>query len=291
MINGFDAKATCGGSAVKVDNSNIKLVKGDKGDRGEAGYTPYIGSNGNWWINGEDTGYKAKGDKGDTYSITESDYQAIADRVPQPDLSDYVKNTDYATTTKGGIVMGGGGYGANTDRSNGRLFADEYTAEQYATRPKGTFIGKGTLENVLNERMKEPQFELIEDITLTEDTHNVIVEFEHNYNRIYFEIIGERNVSSITDGTNLLASCGDELVVQFNNVIRANTPFYASGHIENCGIYRCYGFSSNSKWTLAGATSFISNNLTELPSLSFKPEKHTVNMPIGTTIKVYGIRG
>lgn len=35
-----------------------------QGSDGENGYTPYIGSNGNWWINGVDTGYSAEGDDG-----------------------------------------------------------------------------------------------------------------------------------------------------------------------------------------------------------------------------------
>ena len=41
---------------------SIKGEKGDQGDtgpqgpKGDDGYTPYIGDNGNWWINNEDTG-------------------------------------------------------------------------------------------------------------------------------------------------------------------------------------------------------------------------------------------
>ena len=42
----------------------IKGDKGDKGDPGEDGDTPYIGSNGNWWIDGVDTGIPATGSSG-----------------------------------------------------------------------------------------------------------------------------------------------------------------------------------------------------------------------------------
>ncbi|MBM6925035.1 immunoglobulin domain-containing protein [Pseudoflavonifractor phocaeensis] len=38
--------------------------KGDKGDPGEDGKTPYIGDNGNWWIDGVDTGIPATGSSG-----------------------------------------------------------------------------------------------------------------------------------------------------------------------------------------------------------------------------------
>lgn len=41
---------------------NFGIPKGDKGDKGDAGDTPYIGVNGNWFINGVDTGVQAEGD-------------------------------------------------------------------------------------------------------------------------------------------------------------------------------------------------------------------------------------
>ena len=37
---------------------------GNRGPKGENGYTPYIGDNGNWWINGEDTGKPSRGMQG-----------------------------------------------------------------------------------------------------------------------------------------------------------------------------------------------------------------------------------
>lgn len=39
---------------------------GKDGADGQDGSTPYVGDNGNWWINGEDTGVNAQGPKGDT---------------------------------------------------------------------------------------------------------------------------------------------------------------------------------------------------------------------------------
>ena len=65
-----------------------------------------------------------------------------------PDLTDYVKNTDYATVTKGGVIkVLGSSY--NIAVSNGALYAlaNDYTT--YQTRGNGAFIGKGTLENVI----------------------------------------------------------------------------------------------------------------------------------------------
>ena len=52
---------------------------GESGLPGDDGETPYIGSNGNWWINGEDTGYKAVGEDGksSTIAIDEDGYIII----------------------------------------------------------------------------------------------------------------------------------------------------------------------------------------------------------------------
>lgn len=92
---------------------------------------------------------KVKGDKGDPgedYVITESDYQAIADRVPQPDLTDYVKNTDYASDTKAGIVKSGVGITVGVDGAmcpiqasnttiNNRVALDDYSTTDNNRRP------------------------------------------------------------------------------------------------------------------------------------------------------------
>lgn len=41
--------------------ASLKGEQGDKGDQGDAGFTPYIGGNGNWWIDDTDTGYYGSG--------------------------------------------------------------------------------------------------------------------------------------------------------------------------------------------------------------------------------------
>ena len=44
--------------------SVLQGAKGDKGDKGDAGDSPYIGSNGNWWIGEKDTNIPARGTNG-----------------------------------------------------------------------------------------------------------------------------------------------------------------------------------------------------------------------------------
>lgn len=65
------------------------------------------------------------------------------------DLTNYVKNTDFATNLNAGVVKTG--YSSSVD-NNGVLRADSKTLAQYDGMGNNNFVGKGTLENVLNGR-------------------------------------------------------------------------------------------------------------------------------------------
>lgn len=67
-----------------------------------------------------------------------------------PDLSDYVKNTDYATSSVAGVVKPGW-YNFEVS-SGGRPYLNSRTYAQYQTDENGCFISKGTLENVITEK-------------------------------------------------------------------------------------------------------------------------------------------
>lgn len=66
--------------------------------KGENGITPIIGSNGNWWINGVDTGLSSKGDEGHSPYIGNDGYWYEWDA----ELGKYVKTETYA---KGNSVI------------------------------------------------------------------------------------------------------------------------------------------------------------------------------------------
>lgn len=67
-------------------------------------------------------------------------------------LEDYVKNTDYATSSKGGVVKVNSQYGvAMLDNETLRGVTADYTT--YQARSSNFIISKGTLENVLNARI------------------------------------------------------------------------------------------------------------------------------------------
>ena len=63
------------------------------------------------------------------------------------ELTDYVKFTDYATNSKGGVFRTGG-YGTAIN-SSGQLYVYTQPYTTYQSQSDGYFIGKGTLENVI----------------------------------------------------------------------------------------------------------------------------------------------
>lgn len=66
------------------------------------------------------------------------------------DLTGYVKNTNYASNSTGGVIK----TGSNAISINGGfLVADTRTYSNYTSAGNGIFISKGTLENVLNARI------------------------------------------------------------------------------------------------------------------------------------------
>lgn len=69
-----------------------------------------------------------------------------AETYKEINLTNYVKNTDYATSNKGGVIKTG--YGSNVD-SNGNLYASNFSYANYQTAGNNNFISKGTLENVV----------------------------------------------------------------------------------------------------------------------------------------------
>ena len=73
----------------------------------------------------------------------------LADSV----LADYVKNTDYATSNKGGVFKFGSGLEVNPN--NGYVFATNYNYSTYGSASNNNFISKGTLENVITGKNLE----------------------------------------------------------------------------------------------------------------------------------------
>lgn len=104
---------------------------GKDGVNGQDGLTPTIGDNGNWYLGDTDTGKPSRGEVG-----------------PTPDLTDYVKNTDYAKDGKAGVVTPGNNLLVN--QQTGMTYCRELSVEQYKDEnvSGAAFVAKKTLQNI-----------------------------------------------------------------------------------------------------------------------------------------------
>ena len=76
-------------------------------------------------------------------------YDKPSGGIPSTDLAEtYVKPTDYATTTTGGVIIVDGYYGTGID-ANGKLKGATKTYAQYQSGDNHALIEKATLENVI----------------------------------------------------------------------------------------------------------------------------------------------
>lgn len=69
------------------------------------------------------------------------------------ELTDYVKNTDYATSSVAGVIIANSNYGVKVNINNGLMSCPAVSYANYSNANVEMFIGKGTLENVLTEKI------------------------------------------------------------------------------------------------------------------------------------------
>lgn len=81
-------------------------------------------------------------------SQTNTDLPFTINAETYVDLTDYVKNTDYASSSTGGVIKTANDF-ATAVNQDGKLYARVDTYSDYNSRPNTSFISKGTLENVL----------------------------------------------------------------------------------------------------------------------------------------------
>ena len=109
-------------------------------------------------------------------------YKLSALETQKVDLTNYVTNTDYATSSKGGVVKANNYYNANISSNSGTLFCDTNTYVQYERKEDNSFISKGTLENVLIGKG------LNQIVTLTQQEYDALVTKDSN---TYYYIVEE----------------------------------------------------------------------------------------------------
>lgn len=85
-------------------------------------------------------------------TLTTNDLTNDSGYLTESDLTDYVKNTDYATSNTGGVFKASNVYAVGVNQSTGTLYSSVKTHSEYDSMTNSAFVSKGTLENVLNGR-------------------------------------------------------------------------------------------------------------------------------------------
>ena len=159
----IDAEQTESGASVTITNrygeeKTVEILNGEQGPqgpRGDAGQIKFIIVN---VLPTEDIDESAiylvpseETETGNVYSeyiYVNNQWEKLGGTPIEVDLTDYVKNTDYATSSKGGVIKVGGTGETFLGGSN-QLVCLSKTYAQYQDMNQYGFISKGTLENVI----------------------------------------------------------------------------------------------------------------------------------------------
>lgn len=90
----------------------------------------------------------------DEYVYINGNWEKLGEVPIQVDLTDYVKYTDYATSSKGGVIITNTDYGTSMNNA-GRLIGSIKNYAQYNEAVNYMLISKGTLENVITGKNLE----------------------------------------------------------------------------------------------------------------------------------------
>lgn len=107
--------------------------------------------------------------------VTTSEKTTWNNKLDSSDLTDYVKNTDYATSSKAGVIKASSYYGFGVGSGDGVPSCIVKNYNDYPSASTNMFIAKGTLENVITGKdltTKAYVDSLVGDINTALDTIN-----------------------------------------------------------------------------------------------------------------------
>ena len=190
----------------------------------------------------------------DEYMYINSAWELIGDTVV--DLTDYVKNTDYATSSKGGVIKPG--HTVQVNQTTGVLSAEVKDYSNYQAQDNYIFISKGTLENVIAGKGLQTQLSTMP--TASASNLDKIVQYtgttDSTYTNGYF-------YKCVSDGASTPTYSWEEVEVQAGG---GGASYTAGTNIEitNAGVINNtipYVHNSNNGFG-------IGNNLGALPTRS-----------------------
>ena len=158
------------------------VLDGEKGDKGDPGAIKMQIVNELPTTGEEDTIYLVpnEGETGnnyDEYIYVEGAWEKLGGIQVEVDLTDYVKNTDYASTSKGGVVKPINDRGLNVN-SDGQIIGENISYSDYLWHNQFTFISKSTLENVITGKG------LVSNTNYANGTTAGVVKVDANYNGV-----------------------------------------------------------------------------------------------------------
>ena len=158
LLNGkTDAVKTLGGYTSQIRNNGVDIVISNVNMSDSNKTSGIMFTNGNFAFSKNNVELISSSDEGKLrlYNVKnpENDGDAVNkkyvdDAVSDIDLTDYVKNTDYATANKGGVIKAANEYAVQITQG-GNLQAQIKSYLDYQNAYGSMFIGKGTLENVI----------------------------------------------------------------------------------------------------------------------------------------------
>ena len=130
-------------------------IKGEKGDKGEPGAIKFLIVESLPATGLDDTIYLVPitpdtgGNNYAEYIYVNNAWELLGKIGVQLDLTNYVTNTDYASTSSAGVIKANTDYGYNVNQLDGSLYGIVSSYSQYNSKDSSSFISKGTLENVI----------------------------------------------------------------------------------------------------------------------------------------------
>lgn len=176
----------------KKDGSTIsENVKGEKGDKGDAGSIKFVIVNELPTENIDESamylkrivieeGKEEEQNKYEEYIYTENGWELVGTTKVEVDLTDYVKNTDYMTTSKPGLAQVASGYGVWLTATNALYVAKASLAEIDAKKQDYKPIVPANLEYAVKSvvgghvTLTQAEYDALE--TIDENTYYYIEE-------------------------------------------------------------------------------------------------------------------
>ena len=145
---------------VRVEGQSEYQYVDLKGAKGDPGAIKMVIVNSLPDIGEEDTIYLVPsstpetGNNYDEYVFVNGHWEKLGGVQVQVDLTDYVKNTDYASSSKGGVIKVSNAEEVGVD-GNGNLIAKTVDYADYETEHSTAFVSIGTLNNVITGKNLE----------------------------------------------------------------------------------------------------------------------------------------